>query len=69
MTGKKMLDSNICENRDHYDDDDHRERFATALTSTTSKLSQRKVSVVTLVEGQRKTSIYNWVNILLSIKS
>ena len=67
---QKMCDRNNCENRDQDDEDDlHRGRFTIAPTSTTSKLSRRKVSVVTLVEGRRKTSIYNWVNILPSINS
>ena len=66
MTGGKMLDAeennNNCEPLDH-DDALPRGRFSIAPTSATSELRRRKVSVVTLVEGQRKTSIYNWVNI------
>ena len=58
--------NNNCEPRDHDDDALPRGRFAIAPTSSTSELRRRKVSVVTLVEGQRKTSIYNWVNITVN---
>ena len=40
-------------------------RFAIDPATTSSLdpgLRGRRVSVVTLVEGQRKTSIYNWVS-------
>ena len=66
MMGEKRLkpeENNNCEPRDNDDDDGiPRGRFSIAPTSATSELRRRKVSVVTLVEGQRKTSIYNWVN-------
>ena len=73
MTGEKRLESeenNNCEPRDHDDDDDiPGGRFSIAPTSATSELRRRKVSVVTLVEGQRKTSVYNWVTINISQNS
>ena len=65
MLEKEDINNN-CEPRDHDDDALPRGRFAIAPTSSTSELRRRKVSVVTLVEGQRKTSIYNWVNITVN---
>ena len=53
-------DNNNCDPRDH-ENVIPMGRFAIAPTSATSELRSRKVSV-TLVEGKRKTSIYNWVS-------